>query len=114
MDNHLEIQTHPGARPQQRILSLRGPLQLESVPEFLRVARAEVAPVVILDLSAVPYVDSTGVGALMQIFVHLRREQRQLGLAAPNPRVLAALEITHVQSLFPVFPNVAEAERRLS
>lgn len=107
------VESRAGAHPQQRILSLRGSLRLDSVPEFLRVVHAEAAPVLILDLSSVSYVDSTGVGALIQLFVHLRREQRRLGLAAPSPHVLAAFEISGVRPIFPVFANVAEAEQHL-
>ncbi len=110
----LQMDTRDGARPGHRILRLHGPLKVETVSEFLKTARAETAPIVILDLSAVPFVDSAGIGSLVQIYVAFQKAQRHLALVGPNDRVVAALEVTRVHKLFPVFATLAEAENRLS
>ena len=52
-------------RLERGVLSLRGPLTMENVTPFLNAVRRENAPTVILDLSGVPYLDSSGLGSLV-------------------------------------------------
>ena len=47
------------------VLSFRGPLTMENVTPFLNAVRRESAPTMILDLSGVPYLDSSGLGSLV-------------------------------------------------
>lgn len=108
------VESHAGARPGQRVVRLAGRVELDTVPEFLRALRAEQAPAVILDLSDVSYLDSSGVGALIQTYSSLRKAERRLALVAPSDRVQAVLEVTRVHKLFQIYPTVAEAETRLS
>ncbi len=108
------MESLPGGRDGQRVLRMNGSLALDTVPEFLKMVRAEAAPVVILDFSAVSYIDSAGVGSLVQTFAAFKKSGRRLALSAVNDRVRAVLEITRVQALFPSFPSVAEAEQNLN
>lgn len=114
MPDTLEIQKQDGARPGQRILRLIGALSLQTVPDFLKVARAETSPVLIIEFSGVSFVDSAGVGALLQTMASMNKTNRRLGLAAIGQRTLAVLEITRVIGLFNVFPTAAEAEEKLA
>jgi anti-anti-sigma factor len=114
MADTLEIQKQNGARPGQRVLRLIGALSLQTVPDFLKVARAETSPVLIVEFSGVTFVDSAGVGALLQTVASMNKSQRKLGLAAVSQRTLAVLEITRVIGLFQVFPTIAEAEEKLA
>jgi len=108
------MEAKAGGRDGQRVLRITGALALDTVPEFLKLVRAESAPVMILDFSAVSYIDSAGVGALVQSFAAFKKSNRRLALSGVNERVRAVLEITRVQSLFPSFPTVAEAEQNLT
>jgi anti-anti-sigma factor len=102
-----------GAREGQRVLVLGGPLDMAGVPEFLRAARSETAPVIILDFSQVSFIDSTGVGALIQLLTSSQKAGRRLALAAVGPRVMAVLDLTRVKGLFNIFGSVYEAEEKL-
>ncbi|MBI3661750.1 MAG: STAS domain-containing protein [Acidobacteria bacterium] len=113
MADSLEIQKLDGTRAGQRVLRLIGALSLQTVPDFLKVVRAETALVLILDFTGVIIVDSAGVGALLQTAASMNKTQRRLGLACLGQRTLAVLEITRVLSLFQVFPTLAEAEEKL-
>ncbi|MCL4523670.1 MAG: STAS domain-containing protein [Acidobacteria bacterium] len=113
MGDKLEIQKLDGSRPGQRVLRLIGALSLQTVPDFLKVARAETAPVLIVEFSGVVIVDSAGVGALLQTMASMNKASRKLGLASLGQRTLAVLEITRVINLFQVFPTLAEAEEKL-
>ncbi len=106
----LSIERRAGAAPGVCILMLRGPLQMETVPYFLKTVRAEKAPVIILDMTAVTYMDSAGIGALVQTLISLRTAKRRLALAGPNARVRSVMEVTRVESQFQIASTAAEAE----
>jgi anti-sigma B factor antagonist len=89
---------------------LTGPLTLSNLFEFQALVRAEKAPVVIIDLTNVPYVDSAGIGSLMGAHVSRQRDGHSLALAGVNQRVKDALEVTRVLQFFSVYSSVAEAE----
>jgi anti-sigma B factor antagonist len=114
MPGGLQLEAAAGGRDGQRVIRMTGSLALDTVPEFLKVIRAESAPVMILDFSSVSYIDSAGVGSLVQTFAAFKKTNRRMALTGVNERVRAVLEITRVQSLFPSFPTVAEAEQYLA
>jgi anti-sigma B factor antagonist len=91
------------------VLSFRGPLTMENVPPFLNAVRRESAPTMILDLSGVPYVDSSGLGSLVSASTSCRKAGRRLALTGVNKRVLKVLEITHVENVFLMFPRLEDA-----
>jgi len=109
-DDPLIVETLEGLRDGRRILRLIGPLTLANLFNFQSLVRAEKAPVVIVDMTAVPYVDSAGIGALMGAHVTRQKDGRALALAGVNQRVKDALEVTRVLQFFKVYPSVAEAE----
>ena len=114
MSDKLEIRKKDGAHAGQRVLELFGSLSLQTVPDFLKVVRAETSPVLIIEFSEIIIVDSAGVGALLQTMASMNKANRRLGLAALGQRTLAVLEITRVLSLFQVFRTRAEAEEKLA
>lgn len=64
----------------------------------------------ILDLTAVPYVDSSGLGMIVSHYVRCKHRGVQLVLAGVSPRVVQVLEMTKVDPLFPRAATVEEAE----
>ena len=63
----------------------------------------------ILDLEALEYVDSTGVGVLVGALKSFQAANRQILLAAPQRRVLAGLRVTHLDTLFKIYTTLGEA-----
>jgi anti-sigma B factor antagonist len=110
MVDTLEIEARAGSRRSHRIVKLRGRLALDFVPAFLKALRDEVEPAVILDLAELSYIDSSGVGALVQMCSVMKKDNRELVLVRPQDRVLAVLEITKVIGLFRRFDSIAAAE----
>jgi anti-sigma B factor antagonist len=110
----LTIQARAGREAGQRILDVTGRLDLSTSLAFLERVRVETAPVVILDMTNVDYVDSSGVGAIAQVHKSFELENRRLALAGLTPRVRLALEITHVLKMLKVFGTGSEAERALT
>jgi anti-sigma B factor antagonist len=109
-DQPLRVESVVGSRDGLRILRLNGPLTLSNLFEFQALLRSEEAPVTIVDLSNVPYIDSAGIGALLGAHVSRQKKERALALVGVNQRVQNALEITRVFQFFTVYPSMVEAE----
>lgn len=97
----------------QRIFVVEGPLTRSTTNEFEDVLRAEKNPVLIVDMSAVPYVDSDGLGAILKAHISCAKSGRQLALAAVPARLRALLKVTGVELMITTFPTVKEAQAKL-
>jgi anti-anti-sigma factor len=95
------------------ILKLVGPLTLSTMFGFQDEFRSARPQVMILDLSETPYMDSAGLGLIMNYYVSAADHGRKLLLAGVNERVTALFEMTKVQGVLTSFPTVAEAEAGL-
>lgn len=110
----LQVESAAGTKPEHRVLKLTGSLGFETAPAFLEKVRAETSPALILDCAGLIYIDSAGVGALVQVFKNLQKENRKLALARITTRVKDVLEVTRVLKILPIFASVSEAEDRLA
>jgi anti-sigma B factor antagonist len=63
----------------------------------------------IIDLSAVDYVDSSGLGALVRHVTAARARRKKIALCGVTPNVRKLLDITRVIDLFQTYANEAEA-----
>ena len=96
-------------------MCLHGPLTMENVLSFLHaVRREENAESMVLDLTEVPYVDSSGLGSLVSACVSRQKAGRRVALSGVNERVLRLFEITKTEPLFLIFPTIDEAIAALS
>lgn len=68
------------------------------------------APCLILDLSGVPYMDSAGLGVLMNGYVSAQNNHREFLLTGVNERVQALLEMTKVDRILRIYQSVESAE----
>ncbi len=69
----------------------------------------------LLELSRVPDMDSTGLGELVDYRERYKRKGRRLILINPSPRVRRLLQTSSLEQLFPTYGAVEEAvaeERR--
>ena len=99
-----------GSRAGQRILRLKGPLSLHTVFEFQNCVRAESSPSVIIDFSGVPFIDSSGLGALVGAHISAQKTRRKLTFTGMNTQVLTLLDMTHIRGMFSIYQTVEEAE----
>jgi anti-sigma B factor antagonist len=109
----VRLESVEGSRAGHRILRLSGALTLHTLFPFQDAVRAEKASMLILDLSAVPYVDSVGIGALVGAYVSRQKDGRKLALVGVTERVSASLGISQLTKFFPTFPTVEAAEKSL-
>ena len=110
----LTVERYEGVAEDQRILLLKGPITIETTPQFERAVRNEQAETMILDLSDVPYVDSVGLGSLVATYVSHQKKGRCLVLTGVTPRVNKVMEITKVKNFFVTFPTTWEAVEALA
>lgn len=68
---------------------------------------------VLLDLSHVQFIDSSGLGAIVAAMKHLSPERR-LVLAGLTPTVDKVFRLTRMDSVFGVFPTIEAALAELS
>ena len=65
----------------------------------------------VVDMSAVPYVDSTGLEALVEVTEEMSGSGQALRLCSPNKTVREVLELTDLSSLFDHFEDTNTAVR---
>ena len=114
VNENIQIVSSTAPRSGARVLQLKGPLGIHTVFQFQDAIRGDSSPVLILDFSGVPYVDSAGLGAMVGAFVSGQRAQRKVAFASLNTQVTALVEMTHVNQLLKPYASVEEADRALA
>jgi anti-sigma B factor antagonist len=97
-------------------LRVRGEIHASTAPEFserLNDAIATGKTGVILDLTGVEFIDSTGLSVLLNGLRRVTRARGTMVLACANPTVLRLFEITKLDSTFEILPTCDEAIARL-
>ena len=110
-DLKIEITEAPSGA---RLLSLSGPLTINTLFEFQSEVRNGAALALFLDLAAVPYMDSAGLGSVLGAMASCQRTGRRFALIGVSSRVVTLLEMSRVYDLLPLFANLEEAEQALS
>jgi len=105
----LRITASSAASQAATVLKLSGPMVLTNLFDFQAAVRAESAPLVVLDLTEVPFMDSAALGSVVNAHVSLVNHQRRLRLAGVSERVATLLKVTNVDRVFAIYPTVSEA-----
>jgi anti-sigma B factor antagonist len=64
----------------------------------------------IFDIAQVPYMDSAGLGLLVNFYVAAQKNGRKMAVVGATQRIMALFEMTKVDSLLQLYPTVDEAE----
>jgi anti-sigma B factor antagonist len=114
-DEKLTITDAQGAPEGERILQLNGPITISTLFDLRDTVRAEkTAKTVILDFSQVPYVDSAGVGAIVNAHVSCLNSGRTLLLVAVQDRIKNLMKNTRVDEILTIFATLHEAQAAAS
>lgn len=100
----------PGSREGIEILSLAGPFTLGNMFQFQRDLQEIHPPFLIFDITQVPYMDSAGLGLLVNFYVSAQKNGRRMAVAGASPRIKTMFEMTRVDSLLRLFPSTEQAE----
>ncbi len=96
--------------------SIRGEIDLHNSPELrgalLGVLIESSPKKLILNLSQVPYMDSSAIAVLVETLQRMRKHGGKIYLTNLHPRVKGLLEIARLDSIFIVTADEEEAKRR--
>ena len=117
---HLNTDTElvPDARKQDDavLASVRGEIDLHNSPELrealLGLLDTAKPKKLVLNLSQVPYMDSSAIAVLVEMLQKLRRNGGKLCLTYLQPRVKGLLEIARLDSIFVLAATDEEALTR--
>ena len=73
----------------------------ESISRLLKQARKNI----VLNLSGLQYLDSSGIGELARIYVSVVKAGGQMKVIGLSPKVQEILKITQLYQIFPEFPS---------
>lgn len=94
------------------VLAVTGELDVATAPrvrqEAVRLA-SEGARKLVLDLSGVSFLDSTGLGVIVGILKRVRTHGGELALAGAEPQVRKVFEITRMTDILPLHDTVEAA-----
>ncbi|GEM_PF-1413857 len=106
----LEEQAASSAQP--HVIRLTGYLDHDNVGQFDRSAERVLASGnyrLIVEISELDYLASSGIGALVSLLLHLRRRGGNMVLVRPVPRVLQVLDVLGFAELLPIVGTVERA-----
>jgi anti-sigma B factor antagonist len=90
-----------------RLNMVSGPLLRDVVKRLIDSGR----PRIVVDLSRVPFMDSSGLGALIGALKSTRESGGDLRIVAPSAQVSMVLKLSNVDSILIPYPSAEEAYR---
>jgi anti-anti-sigma factor len=110
-DGPLTLDRKTGKNSDTKIFCLTGPLTLRNLFELQSELRgAPPPPLTIIDLAGVPYMDSAGMGLIMNQYVRCQTRGMKFVVSGANHRVMDLFKVTKVDSVLPLTASVEEAE----
>ncbi|MDQ3851097.1 MAG: STAS domain-containing protein [Actinomycetota bacterium] len=94
------------------VINVRGEIHVSTAPEFtarLNDALESGKTAIVLDLTNVEFIDSTGLSVLLNGLRRVTRQDGRLALVCSNPTVLRLFEITRLDSTFDIFVDRGDA-----
>ena len=96
------------------IVAVRGEIHVSTAQEFSRLLAETVDAgriMLVLDLSDVEFIDSTGLSVLLNALRRVTRAGGRMALVCTNPTVLRLFEITRLDTTFEIVSSREEALR---
>ena len=91
---------------------VRGEIHVTTAPQFAERLTAAVESgktAMVLDMSGVEFIDSTGLSVLLNGLRLIGQRRGRLALVCMNPTVLRLFQITNLDSTFDIFDDRAQA-----
>jgi anti-sigma B factor antagonist len=109
----LSAEWSTGGSGGQAVVALRGELDVVDAASLAAALMAAVArePVIVADLAALEFIDSSGAAALVLVRKQARRAGGDLLLAGPQDQVLRFLTVSGLADVFLVLASVEDAAR---
>lgn len=104
MQGELKFDVAPEASAEFTKILVSGPITLNNMFGLQTTLRSQSATTLVLDLTEVPYVDSAGLGAIINAHVSAQHRGGRLLLTGVNDRVRKLFQMTKVESVL----NIAD------
>lgn len=99
------------------ILTVTGEVDLNQSPSLRLALRAKAqakTPRLLLDFTAVAYIDSSGLATLIEYYQNARTFSGKFALCALTPRVQSSFDLVRLSEVFSIFPDLAAARQALA
>lgn len=99
-----------------RIIDCSGDIDLYSSPTLRDALLAEIkpqGPSVLVNMSDVPYIDSSGIATLVEGLQLTRQTKTRFGLFGLHANARSVLELARLHKVFTIFENESEALKKI-
>jgi anti-sigma B factor antagonist len=110
LEKELSFTKSDGTKEGTVILALEGPFTLGNMFQLQGDLRTLKPACLIMDMAAVPYMDSAGLGVIMNYFVSAQGAGRKFILSGVNERVKALMEMTKVDAVLKFADSIEAAQ----
>lgn len=108
----MEVSVTSRASGERTVVQVTGEIDVYTAPAL----REELATLVdggstdlVVDLTGVPFMDSTGLGVLVGVLKKVKTHGGELALVIDQEKVLKVFRITALTQVFPIYDTVDEA-----
>jgi anti-sigma B factor antagonist len=108
MELDIQVEQHPN----QCEIILRGEVDVYTAPRLKEklIEMIESGCInIVVDLEAVSFIDSSGLGVLVSALRRAREREGAVRIVCTRENILKIFRITGLDKVFPVFPDIAEA-----
>ena len=93
------------------VIALEGDIDLENAGEVRKALLASLKQKkdLLIDLSAVSYIDSSGIASLVEGLQVARKQKNELSLVSVSARALRVLELARLDKVFTIHADVSAA-----
>lgn len=111
--DHFEYSFQTTSSPRVTVLSLHGALTLAHIFHLQKELHGIDADLLILDCSRMEYMDSAGLGVIVNSYVSQSNKHRKIAVAGVSERVWALFTTTRIDQFFPRFASVEDVEKSI-
>lgn len=92
------------------VLALQGDVDLSRSPDARRqiLACLDSGRHLLIDLSGVTYIDSSGVASLVEGYQTAKKKSLRFGLVGVSPAAMGVLQLARLDKVFPIHASAAE------
>lgn len=113
-EHKLSTQLLDGPSPDAKVMMLEGVLNAETAFRFRNAIREIQPSTLVLDMSRVRHIDSSGLGVLIGAYVSFERNCKRLLLAGLNDHVWDLFRTCKIDDVFTRYATVADAQQTVS
>lgn len=113
LEQQMTYSASDGAKEGTVILHLKGPFILGNIFQLQNELRSMKPACLLMDVVEVPFMDSAGLGVIMNYYVSAQHGGRRFFLCGANERVKTLLEVTKVDGVLQLCESIEAAEKVL-